>query len=261
MKPPKIKAVFFDVDGTLMSFKTHQIPQSTQDALHLLREKGIRLYIATGRSSHSMQFMDQYFKFDAYVLLNGQYCYGPSGLIRKHTIDIQDIRRLKELIAKYQFPCLFCHERGNSLNQVDDRVLKFFHAINCPIPELKNVNLVAENDVLGFVSFLPEGDEKLLMNELNHIELTRFMPMCFDAMPAGGGKDAGIKAVLDYENIHPEEIMAFGDGHNDLSMLSYAGIGIAMGSAEQRVKDKADYVTASVDDDGIFQALKHFNVI
>ena len=99
------------------------------------------------------------------------------------------------------------------------------------------------------------------MNELNHIELTRFMPMCFDAMPAGGGKDAGIKAVLDYENIHPEEIMAFGDGHNDLSMLSYAGIGIAMGSAEQRVKDKADYVTASVDDDGIFQALKHFNVI
>lgn len=76
-----------------------------------------------------------------------------------------------------------------------------------------------------------------------------------------GGKDAGIRAVLDYEGILPGETMAFGDGHNDIGMLKFAGIGVAMGDAEQAVRDSADYVTSSVDDDGIARALRHFGVL
>ena len=58
-----------------------------------------------------------------------------------------------------------------------------------------------------------------------------------------------------------EEIIAFGDGGNDVDMLEYAGIGVAMGNAGEDVKAAADYVTTAIDDDGIFNALKHFNVI
>lgn len=259
--PKKIKAVFFDIDGTLISFKTHSMPDSTRQALQALRDKGIRLFVATGRSPNMMPFMDQFFKFDGYVVLNGQYCYNSQGVVRKHTIDVEDIRRLKALIKKHNFPCLFIHAKGGTLNMIDDRVRELYRVINHPLPEPADLDDVPENEVLQFVSFMPEGGESLIIDNLRTIDMTRFLPICFDAIPKGGGKDAGIRAMLENENILPEEVMAFGDGHNDISMLTYAGIGVAMGDAEQVVKDNATYVTSSVDDNGILNALRHFSVL
>ena len=68
-----IKAVFFDIDGTLVSFKTHKLPDSTVRALDLLREKGIKVFIATGRQLQSINNLGTQ-EFDGYVTLNGGYC-------------------------------------------------------------------------------------------------------------------------------------------------------------------------------------------
>ena len=67
--------------------------------------------------------------------------------------------------------------------------------------------------------------------------------------------------MLDYFGISLEESMAFGDGGNDIPMLKHVGIGVAMGNAEDEVKQAADYVTDSVDENGIEKALWHFGVI
>ena len=91
--------------------------------------------------------------------------------------------------------------------------------------------------------------------------MTRWYYGGLDIIAAGGGKMAGIKRYLEHIGIAPEEIIAFGDAENDLDMLRYAGIGVAMGNADEEVKAVADYVTADVDDDGIEKALKHFNLI
>ena len=72
---------------------------------------------------------------------------------------------------------------------------------------------------------------------------------------------AGIQRYLDVLGIQPEEIIAFGDAENDLEMIRFAGIGVAMGNAEESVKAIADFVTADIDDDGIEKALKHYNLI
>ena len=72
---------------------------------------------------------------------------------------------------------------------------------------------------------------------------------------------AGIKRYLEMTGIKREEIIAFGDAENDLEMIRFAGIGVAMGNAEEEVKKAADFVTADIDDDGIEKALKHFNLI
>ena len=63
------------------------------------------------------------------------------------------------------------------------------------------------------------------------------------------------------KGIKAEETIAFGDAENDLEMLKFAGIGVAMGNGEEQVKAQADYVTADVDDDGIAKALRHFGLI
>ena len=69
-----IKAIFFDVDGTLVSFETHKIPQSTLDALHVLRKKGIKLFLSTGRHPGMLDEVLSAFPFDGVVAVTGQVC-------------------------------------------------------------------------------------------------------------------------------------------------------------------------------------------
>ena len=80
-------------------------------------------------------------------------------------------------------------------------------------------------------------------------------------IPKQGGKTAGIESVLKHYGIKQEEIMAFGDAENDIEMLQYAKIGVAMGNADDEVKEAADYVTDTVDSDGIYKALKYYEVL
>ena len=257
----RIKAVFFDIDGTLISFKTHNMHHSTQKALHALREKGIRVFVATGRSKMMMPFMDRYFSFDAYLTLNGQYCYNHQEVIRKETVDSGDILLLKDMLAQKPFPCLFVEEDGMFMNYADERVQRLCELIDYPMPPSYGLDRIRDNAILQFVPFLDEHEERILTGTLKNVESTRSVPYCFDVMPAGGGKDAGMRAVLQREGISPDETMAFGDGFNDIGMLGYAGIGVAMGNAADAVKRAADHVAGSVEEGGIAPVLSHFGLL
>ena len=85
-----IKAIFFDIDGTLVSYKTHEIPQSTIEALYKLKENGIKVFIATGRGKDGLDVLNG-FPFDGYITLNGQYCYiDQNNKIYENTIVKED---------------------------------------------------------------------------------------------------------------------------------------------------------------------------
>ena len=77
----------------------------------------------------------------------------------------------------------------------------------------------------------------------------------------GNTKQKGIDEIIRHFGIRLEETMAFGDGGNDVSMLRHAAIGVAMGNAVDEVKEHANYITTSVDENGIANALKHFSII
>ena len=94
-----------------------------------------------------------------------------------------------------------------------------------------------------------------------HCESSRWYPTFTDIVCKGNSKQLGMDKIMERFGITLEETMAFGDGGNDISMLRHAGIGIAMGNANDTVKASANYVTDSVDEDGIWNALKHFNLI
>lgn len=99
------------------------------------------------------------------------------------------------------------------------------------------------------------------MAQLPGCEATRWNPLFTDIVPRGGSKQVGMEKLLAHFGIRREECMAFGDGGNDIPMLRYAGIGVAMGNAREEVKAAADYVTSSVDEDGIAMALRHFGLL
>ena len=261
-KKSMIKAVFFDIDGTLVSFKTHEVPQSTIEALDLLRKKGIKVFIATGRHYTSINNLGD-LKFDGYVTLNGGYCFaGEDKVIYKHSIPDRDIEALiRYMETEESFPCAFVQEKEIFMNYKDETVEEIFNMLNFPEPPIRPMDEIRGKTAYQLVSFFTAEQEKKIMTILSNCESTRWNPLFTDVVPAGSSKRVGIDKMLEYFKIPLKECMAFGDGGNDIAMLQHAGIGVAMGNADDDVKQYADYVTDSVDEDGIFKALKFHNII
>ena len=259
-----IKAVFFDVDGTLVSFKTHRVPQSTLEAIKKLQAKGIKVFVATGRHPSSLTEGNNVHEidFDGFVTLNGQYCFTKDRkVIYENNICREDIVALLEFLKENRFPCAFVEDRDTYMNYIDDVVVNLLKRVNVPLPPIEDIERAKDGKVFQLNPYIPVEFEAEVMKVLPNCEATRWSPTFIDVIPAGGGKHVAIQKIMEYYGYKKDEIMAFGDGGNDKTMLMTAGIGIAMGNANEDVKEIADYVTTSVDNDGVLNALKHFNVI
>ena len=257
-----IKAIFFDIDGTLISFKTHQMPESTLKALNALREKGIKLFISSGRPEILIHHID-FFKFDAYILMNGAVCYtGDHDTIYRSIIPEDDLKRLIEYSKESPHPFVFVYGKEWFITHTNKTVDKISQLIDIPAPPIRPIKEALQHNVSQIMGYFPqEADEEVFGKILTHCQPMRWHPDFTDITVKGTSKSSGMDKILEYYNIPLEDCMAFGDGGNDIHMLEHAAIGVAMGNAEEKVKAVADYVTASVDDDGLYKALIHFGCI
>ena len=256
-----IKAIFFDVDGTLVDPATHRIPQNTLDTLQALRDKGIRLFVSTGRHSSFMGPVTAQFDFDGYITVSGQFCRCGDRVVHRNPIPEQGIREICSAMAEHGFSGMFLEGEECWLNDCDQAAEAFLEEFQVARPPVFPLSRALEREVYQVIVMLPPEREGLLLERAKHLAHTRWHPGFLDAMPPGGGKAAGIAAVLDWAGLRPEQAMAFGDGENDLSMFSCVGIGVAMGNANDAVKAGADWVTAPVDEDGITAAARHFGLL
>lgn len=260
-----IRAAFFDVDGTLLSFNTHTVPNSTQKALHLLRKQGVKLFVATGRALQKMTQLKNVFnfEFDGYITLNGQMCFLNGKIIHEHHIQKNSIKTLIPYITKNKIACSFIEKEYNYLNLQNEITDKFNELLGGEniLGDIDNPLRALENNVYQLGAFIPSDKEKEFLNHLPHCRCTRWHPMFVDVIPTDGGKHIGIKKILEFLNIPLEQSIAFGDGGNDIEMISYARIGVAMGNAMENVKKSADFITKNVDDDGIAYALDKLGIL
>ena len=135
-----IKAIFFDIDGTLISFDTHRIPESTMRTLQQLKDNGILLFIATGRSKDGLDVLED-FPFDGYVTMNGQYCYEQNGtVVYENTIARKELLLLKQELKKRPFPCGFEMTDGKIFNYrlsiLYSKAILFLSRLTLPITYL-----------------------------------------------------------------------------------------------------------------------------
>ena len=136
--------------------------------------------------------------------------------------------------------------------------------IEIPVPPVASIEEARGKDILQIMGYFTAEEEKetdIFGKVLTHCEPMRWYPLFADIIARGNSKSTGIDKVLEYFGINLKDTMAFGDGGNDIPMLKHVATGIAMGNAEPHVKAVADYVTTSVDEDGIANALKHFGLI
>lgn len=261
-----VKAIFFDIDGTLISFKTHSVPQSTIEALKQLRAKGIKLFIATGRLPQDMDFLlkglHQY--FDAYVTLTGQYCFDKNHkIIHDQAIEPDDLKNLVNILAKKKFACGLMELDYYYLNLVNQRILDLQKILGDTAPDrpIDSAERVLNHRTYQLNFFLNEPEVQEILKQMPNCKSVRWCPYFADIIPKIGGKPEGIKHILDYYNIAVEDTIAFGDGGNDKDMLKFVGTGIPMGNGNDEAKAAADFITDTVDNDGIVKALKHFNIL
>lgn len=255
-----IKAIFFDIDGTLVSFKTHKIPESTFKALQKLHENGMKLFIATGRGKDGLDVLNN-FPFDGYITLNGQYCYTRDLLIYENTIQSQDLKALLDYLDNHPFPCGFTEEHTKYFNMRDERVDEIHSITHNDDHPASDCSDVVHHKIYQCMCFVDENEEKELLKVMPHCISARWHPLFCDISPIGGTKQHGIDQFLQYYDIDLSETMAFGDGGNDMQMLNHVAISVAMGNANDEVKAIADYVTDDVEHDGILKALKHYHLL
>lgn len=256
-----IKAAFFDIDGTLIPHGQLKMPDSTIKALTMLKEKGVKVFIATGRPATNIANALNQFDFDGYVSLNGQYCVVNNQVVRDAYIEPKHINSLLPYIKENNISCIFAEKDYVYVNEYSDSYKKFYHDISQSYDPIDDIYRTNNNHVYQLMIFVEEKDEKEIFNHLPGCKSARWHPVFMDVIPHDGGKNKGIDAVLDSLNITLNETIAFGDGGNDIDMLKHVGIGVAMGNANDRVKKAADYITTHDKNDGIYNALKHFDII
>jgi Cof subfamily protein (haloacid dehalogenase superfamily) len=258
-----IKILFFDVDGTLLSKNRQRLTKELKEAFDTLKKKGVLIALATGRHMcelEALKILTDY-SFDAYVTLNGCYCYNEKEVIYKAVIDTESIQNIINAVNEKDIACAFVEEEGLYINQVNDYVKAAQEFIHSPIPQIKDITRALNHDIYQIIPFISKEETEALTKVTTNCMITRWHPLAYDIVPINGGKQKGIEEILSYYHIKQEETMAFGDGHNDIEMLEYVHIGVCMGNGEEETKQISDFVTKTVDEDGILYALKHFALI
>lgn len=255
------KAIFFDIDGTLVSFSTHRVSPGVLEALHTLRKKGVKLFIATGRHRSAIQVIQRAFPFDGFITLNGQYCFAGGQVLRSNPMSPEAVDRIARLLDDTGAPAVLLEERDTYTVNPDQRAQLFPTQLDIPLPPTAPVSRLPGNTLYQAVIFLTREEERQAGDTFSQLEVMRWHPAFVDVIAPGGGKDRGMDALLAHFGISLRDTMAFGDGENDLPMLLHAHIGVAMGNAGEAVKRRADFVTDTVDEDGIVSALRHFSLL
>lgn len=257
-----IHALFLDVDGTLVCFRTHEVPASAREALLRAHERGVRLFIATGRAANDLDPLEG-IPYDGVVSLNGSRCVAADGrVVSQHPIPRADFERAMELSDRMGFPLALELESGVFVNRVTPEVERLAQMVAHPVPEQTDLYaLFDRSECCQMCFYFDVQTERHVMAELPSLTASRWCPVFADINVRGIDKATGMREFLASYGLPVADAAAFGDGGNDVAMLRTAGVGIAMGDACREALDAADYVTASVDDDGIRKALEHFGVI
>lgn len=265
-----IKAAFFDIDGTLVPYDTRHISQTDCEAIDALRGQGILVFIVTGR--HICDIDNIPFPVNGAVCGNGALTYiAKDGcahfherdrfvLVEGHPIPRQQAIDIARIITDNQIPAAASTATTTLFGHQTQKALEFIQRVNMPSPRNGDILETALKErIYSFCPFVPpEEEETLFKDVLQGLDTLRWCREYCDINIQGLDKVLGIKKILDIYNIEPADIIAFGDGINDIGMLKFAGCGIAMGTADDAVKNSADYITASASDSGVSKWLSSF---
>lgn len=262
--------IALDLDGTLTNSEKNITPR-TLDALMKAQREGVRLVLASGRPTFGIAALAnqlQLADYGGYVLsYNGgriiDWC--EKTVIFSQVVDQKLVPILYDFAEKAQLPIVTYLPEAILASKNEGEYLAEEARINgMPIVVAQNFVEEAMQIAGGSTKFLIPGEPELLVqleSEMKaalseQMEVFRSAPFFLELPPKGIDKAQSLQRLLTHLGLERESLMAFGDGFNDLSMIQFAGQGVAMANAVEEVKSIADFVTTSNEEDGIAHALE-----
>lgn len=263
--------IALDLDGTLTNSEKKITPR-TFDALMKAQREGVRLVLASGRPTFGIAALAnqlQLADYGGYVLsYNGgriiDWC--KKTVIFSQVVDQKLVPILYDFAEKAQLPIVTYLPDAILASKNEGEYLAEEARINgMPVVVAQNFVEEAMQIAGGSTKFLIPGEPELLIqleSEMKaalseQMEVFRSAPFFLELPPKGIDKAQSLQRLLTHLGLERESLMAFGDGFNDLSMIQFAGQGVAMANAVEEVKSIADFVTTSNEEDGIAHALEH----
>lgn len=270
----KIKMIGLDLDGTLLTEKK-EITARTRKVLREALDQGIVVLAATGRPLSGIPEEIRSFPGMRYALTsNGAKVVDvqEGRVIDEHLLDAGLAEKALEICAKYD-TLQEAYFDGKSYAPLDkqDQIEKYHRNPN--MWEYMRKTRIWVEDVMRLVTGSSTGPDKLQilfadmgerlrawdeLSEVRGLELVGSLGYNIEINAAGVNKGTGLVRLGSLLGIRREEIMACGDGDNDALMLKEAGFGVAMANAVDKVKEAADYITLSNDEDGVAEAIEKF---
>lgn len=259
--------IFFDIDGTLVDEKTHQVPDSTREALKMLKAKGNLSFINTGRPVSEITKLIRDLDFDGYVCGCGTYIEFKDKVLLYRSIGQALSREIANDIDNYRLDGLLEGRNNIYFDKLENiKNKQMLKIIDQHKYEGFFTGATYHENNIDFDKFVVFADENSDFEGFYNKYKDRFEFIdrgnnFYEIVPLGFSKASGIEYLINYLNIEHKNTYAIGDSTNDLSMLQYCNNSIAMGNSTESLFDHVSYITTNVDNNGIYNALKHFNLI
>lgn len=252
--------VCIDFDGTLMHSKTGIIPASAYESIKHLKANGHVPVIATGRNLYLLEEYPSKLGIDHVIGSNGAFIYSEGTLIHGQPMNKEAIPPLITALKAEKIDYTFStHTRYVTHQMYGSDIQGFSQHFNMRFPqvdpEFKDYSQVFQ------INIFSQNDLSEAIIKASPFHFLRASYNGYDVIEGKHFKEAGIAALKTLWNLQDHQIVAIGDGMNDVGMIDYAHIGIAMGNAQDPVKAVANYVTDRVENNGLYNAFKHFNLI
>lgn len=250
------KYIFFDIDGTLTDANPGgKILESTYRTLHQLKANGHFVAIATGRAQYMAMDAAKEAHIDCLVTDGGNGITLHNELQYIKPIDFVQANRVIDQCIEYHYP--FAVALKNEAILYTNQKIQSKQMLPTKLIEDENIDFHQVKEIFKIFISCSEEEEKLL--DLGTLDYMRYFKGQVIVEPVE--KYQGILEMVHLLKGNEKDIVVFGDGLNDISMIQKAPLGIAMGNAIDEVKEVADFVTKRNDDDGIEYVCRHFGWI
>ena len=263
-----IRLIALDLDGTLTN-ERKEITPLTYNALMKAQQQGIRLCLASGRPPYGMRpLADQLHMSEHGGIL---MCYNGGHVEECSTGKVLVERKLDEeclpILYDYQklsgLTLMTYHGCNIYTEHADDQYVRQ-SSRNNKMEIIAVDNFIADTPrplnkclMVGPPSDIPEWEQRMAKDLKGKMHICRSTPYFIECLPNDIDKGTALADILTSLNLTTKNAMAFGDSYNDITMLQTAGIGVAMGNAEDAIKAVSNHVTTSNEDDGVAIALRH----
>ncbi|ADI00746.1 Cof-like hydrolase [[Bacillus] selenitireducens MLS10] len=254
------KAIFFDIDGTLLDHDK-ALPASTKQAVMQLKEDGHFVGIATGRAPFMFESLRKELGIETFISFNGQYVVHEGTPIVRNALDQGELEQLIGFAREQQHPLVYMDHEGMRANTEEHQdihaalnSLKFEHPS-------QDRDYYRKKPLYQTLLFCREGEEDAYKDTFPAFDFIRWHDVSTDILPAKGSKAKGIDAMVKQMGLDPEDVYVFGDGPNDVEMIQASKHGIAMGNSVPETKAVADFVTKDVSEDGVLHGLRHVGLL